>query len=187
MPFARVTSPARMPCWKSRRRKTPFCRICLIRRNPAVLEFRAHSGKRRIMKTHTRLLFYFVVVSMVAGMLLTRLSLILVGAVAPSPSTEAGAQPSGTSKETCQSCHGPFDKLVASANYQAPSGEKISPHRYVPHNATEVKAIPECSTCHEPHPVPLPANVPKGDVQWCYTTCHHKHTFQACKDCHSRL
>ncbi len=140
-----------------------------------------------MMQNRIRLLFSLVVVFIVAGILLTQLGLIPAGA-APRPSTEAGAQPGGTSKETCLSCHGPFNKLVASANHQAPSGEKISPHRYVPHNPkNEAKAIPECSNCHEPHSVALPPNVPKGHVQWCYTTCHHKHTFQACKDCHSRL
>jgi hypothetical protein len=109
------------------------------------------------------------------------------------PSQAAGAQPSGPgspqpSKEICLNCHGPFEKLVASANYLAPSGEKISPHRYVPHNAKEAKAIPDCSNCHQPHPVPPPESgvtaSSKADVQWCYTACHHKNTFQLCKDCH---
>jgi hypothetical protein len=99
----------------------------------------------------------------------------------------AGAAPAAA-KDACLNCHGPFDKLVANVNYQAPSGEKISPHRYVPHSAKEAKAIPECSNCHEPHPVPPSASnvaaLPKPDVQWCYTTCHHKNTFQLCKDCH---
>ena len=104
-----------------------------------------------------------------------------------SPSAQPSAPAPAASKEACLNCHGPFDKLVANVNYQAPSGEKITPHRYVPHSAKEAKAIPECSNCHEPHPVPPAANaaaLPKPDVQWCYTACHHKNTFQLCKDCH---
>jgi hypothetical protein len=116
-------------------------------------------------------------------MVSTSLSLPRNGVAAESPAPAAAV-----SKEACLNCHGPFDKLVANVNYQAPSGEKIAPHRYVPHTAKEAKAIPECSNCHEPHPVPPVAGgvatLPKPDVQWCYTTCHHKNTFQLCKDCH---
>jgi hypothetical protein len=93
------------------------------------------------------------------------------------------------SKEACLNCHGPFDKLAAAtAGYAAPSGEKITAHRYVPHPSKEAKAIPECSNCHQPHPAPPAAGdlaaLVKPDVQWCYTTCHHKNNFESCKDCH---
>jgi hypothetical protein len=58
----------------------------------------------------------------------------------------------------------------------------------VPHSAKDVKAIPGCSNCHEPHPVPLTAGgltaLPQPDVQWCYSACHHKNNFVPCKDCH---
>jgi len=96
--------------------------------------------------------------------------------------TTAPATAAGSSKETCLGCHGPFDKLVsASSNYTMPSGEKTSPHRYVPHNS---KDIPECNQCHKPHPVPLTSKegLPKADPQWCYT-CHHKGVLQ-CGTCH---
>jgi len=109
-------------------------------------------------------------------------------AAAASAGAQASAGASAASKEACLNCHGPFDKLAEKVNYQAPSGEKVSPHRYVPHSAREAKAIPECSNCHETHPIPPPAkgaaSLSKADVQWCYTACHHKNTFQPCKDCH---
>ena len=135
------------------------------------------------MKRDIRIAFIVVVMLATAGMVSTNLSLPRNGAAA-----ESAAPAAAVSKEACLNCHGPFDKLVANVNYQAPSGEKITPHRYVPHSAKEAKAIPECSNCHEPHPVPPVASsvaaLPKPDVQWCYTTCHHKNTFQLCKDCH---
>jgi len=109
-------------------------------------------------------------------------------ATAPPPPQTAPSSPA-VSKEVCLDCHGPFDKLAfATAGYQASSGEKGTPHRYVPHSSREGKAIPGCANCHEPHPVPPPSAglkaLPKGDVQWCYTACHHKNNFVSCKDCH---
>jgi hypothetical protein len=104
------------------------------------------------------------------------------------PSVQSSSPPAASSKSACLNCHGPFDALAANANYHAPSGEKISPHRHVPHTSTGITSIPGCDNCHAPHPVPpSPAAVaalPKPDVQWCYTACHHKNTFQLCKDCH---
>jgi hypothetical protein len=133
--------------------------------------------------------YSIVVVALVAAcMVSTSVCLLHVGAAAASPPAQPNAPAVAASKEACLNCHGPFDKLVANVNYQAPSEEKITPHRYVAHSAKEAKAIPECSNCHEPHPVPPVASgvaaLPKPDVQWCYTTCHHKNTFQLCKDCH---
>ncbi len=93
------------------------------------------------------------------------------------------------SKDTCLDCHGPYDKLVAATStYVAPSEEKITPHQYVPHASKEAKAILDCSNCHQSHPVPPTASdlaaLPKPDVQWCYTTCHHENDFTPCKKCH---
>ncbi len=92
-------------------------------------------------------------------------------------------------KGDCLDCHGPFDKLAASApSYAAPSGEKITPHRFVPHDSKEAKAIPECSNCHQPHSVPPSesdrAALRKPEVDWCYSSCHHENTFKPCKECH---
>ena len=98
------------------------------------------------------------------------------------------ATPAAASKEACLNCHGPFDKLATMpAKYVASSGEKITPHRFVPHNSKDAKAIPGCDNCHTTHPLPPTAAaiaaLPKPDVQWCYT-CHHKNNFVSCKDCH---
>lgn len=100
--------------------------------------------------------------------------------------TTTSAAPAA-SKDVCLGCHGPFEKRVGSpANYVAPSGETTSPHRYVPHDSKAAIAIPECTNCHEPHPVPptSPMVVPKADVQWCYGACHHTNTLEPCKKCH---
>ena len=115
-----------------------------------------------------------------------------VPAAAPAPaatpakttSTTAAAAPkaAASSKDTCLGCHGPFDKLTAAtADYAMPSGEKTSPHRYVPHKS---KNIPECSNCHKPHPVPLASKegLPKGETDYCYT-CHHQGGLE-CGTCH---
>ncbi len=95
-----------------------------------------------------------------------------------------------TKASECLQCHGPFDKIVkASANYVAPSGEKTSPHRHVPHDSKKDEDIPECSHCHTAHPVdPLPAkgsiDLSKVGVKWCYDACHHEKDFTSCKNCH---
>jgi len=115
-----------------------------------------------------------------------------VGAATAAPSgtpQKNASPPAAVSKEACLDCHGPFDKLAgASPKYVAPSGEKITPHRFVPHDSKEAKAIPGCDNCHKPHPLPPTATalaaLPKPDVQWCYTACHHENNFTPCKDCH---
>jgi len=90
----------------------------------------------------------------------------------------------------CLRCHRPFDRIIeASAKYVAPSGEKTSPHRYVPHDSKKEEDIPECSHCHTAHPLdPLPArgslDLSKVGVQWCYDACHHEKDLTSCKKCH---
>jgi len=89
----------------------------------------------------------------------------------------------------CLGCH-PFDKLIeATATYVAPSGEKTSPHRYVPHDSKKDEDIPECTNCHTAHPQdPLPTHgsidLSKVTVQWCYDVCHHEKNLTSCKQCH---
>jgi hypothetical protein len=103
---------------------------------------------------------------------------------------KAAAPAAGPSKSDCLNCHGPFDKIIESTgNYVAPSGEKLSPHRYVPHDSKKDDDIPECANCHTAHPLdPLPAqgsvDLSKANVQWCYATCHHAKNFTSCKQCH---
>ena len=97
----------------------------------------------------------------------------------------------GPSKTECLSCHGPFEKMTAVADkYTAPSGEKISPHRFVPHDSKKDEDVPECTNCHTAHPLdPLPAHgtvdLSKVNVKWCYETCHHEKNFTSCKQCHA--
>jgi hypothetical protein len=110
----------------------------------------------------------------------------LVGCADSRPATRAAAAPAAGD---CLDCHGPYDKLIEiSARYVAPSGEKTSPHRYVPHDSKLEKDIPECTRCHSAHPLsPLPArssmDLSKVGVEWCYT-CHHERNFTSCKECH---
>jgi len=108
-----------------------------------------------------------------------------------SPATGAAPQDSAkkddakVEKATCLACHGSFDKLTENtAQYETPSGEKTSPHRYIPH--ADKKDIPECTECHTPHPVPIEdkEKVVKANVEYCYATCHHAHNFQVCSTCH---
>ncbi len=87
--------------------------------------------------------------------------------------------------DTCLACHGPYEKLSAdTANYSGwISGEKLSPHRYFPH---DTKDIPECVFCHKPHPIPPSASDIKAMLNvkptYCYE-CHHMGQM-TCGDCH---
>lgn len=114
-------------------------------------------------------------------------STIAAATAASSEPSQPSAPTTATSKEVCLECHGPFDDLAKStAGYVTPSGEKGTPHRYVPHEKKDPGAIPECSNCHEPHPVPptSPIAVPEAGVDWCYRACHHENNFKSCKECH---
>ena len=109
-----------------------------------------------------------------------------IAAATPEPTTPATA---AVSKESCLGCHGPFDKLsAATTGYVAPSEEKGSPHRYVPHDKKEASNVPECANCHDPHPVPPTAAditaLGKPTIVWCYSTCHHESNFTPCNTCH---
>ena len=91
--------------------------------------------------------------------------------------------------DACLKCHGPFDKLrERTSKFVAPSGETISPHRYVPHDSKEASSLPQCDNCHKAHPVPPTdddlAALPKPKVEWCYEKCHHTKDFTPCKTCH---
>lgn len=106
------------------------------------------------------------------------LALLMLNGSLPAAAAEAAS-----STEECLKCHGPFDKIAAAtANYPMPSGEKTTPHRYVPHKS---KDIPECANCHKPHPLPLTskAEVPKPETDYCYK-CHHAEVLQ-CGTCHN--
>jgi predicted CXXCH cytochrome family protein len=106
-------------------------------------------------------------------------------ATAPPSKPDASAnKPNG--KDVCLECHGPFDELTAAPiTFAAENGDKINPHRYVPHNRREAKGIVDCTNCHNPHPVPLAskAGLTKANADWCYS-CHHTHDFVPCQTCH---
>jgi len=106
-------------------------------------------------------------------------------------SSSVMCQPVSSGKEdegstvVCLKCHGPFEKLAsAPPSYVAASGEKITPHRYIPH---EQKDIPDCVNCHQPHSANPTAKeiaaLPKPNVKFCFD-CHHKQNFMRCKACH---
>jgi hypothetical protein len=103
----------------------------------------------------------------------------------------AATAPAGPTKRDCLNCHGPFEKLVASSDkWVAPSGEKTSPHRYVPHDSKKDEDIPECLQCHTAHAPDAPpahgtVDLSKVKVDYCYETCHHEKNFTSCKQCHS--
>jgi len=89
-------------------------------------------------------------------------------------------------KEKCLGCHGPYEKIInATAEWKAPSGETLSPHRYVPHDNQD---IPQCTECHTQHEIPLKDKstvVKPQDVQFCFEGCHHMRNLQPCKNCHA--
>ena len=100
---------------------------------------------------------------------------------------EKAAIPSPAEKpntETCLGCHGPFEELAKwTAGYVTDQGEKVNPHVHVPHDSDK---ITPCDTCHEAHLVPLTSkgNIPKANVQYCYSACHHNNDFTPCIQCH---
>jgi len=103
------------------------------------------------------------------------------------PPSKPNTSPNKTDgKDVCLGCHGPFNDLIAAAiTFTAENGEKINPHRHVPHNRTDAKSVVDCTKCHRPHHVPLAskAGLPKANADWCYS-CHHTHDFSPCKTCH---
>ena len=129
------------------------------------------------MKKYCHLFLIVLVPALIFGTLML--------ATAAAPQDDAKKEEPKPTKETCLACHGPFDKLAeATADYETPSGEKTSPHKYIPH--VDKKDIPDCTECHTPHPVPIQdkAAVVKATVDYCYTSCHHAHNFQPCSACH---
>ena len=120
----------------------------------------------------------------IVALLLVFGTLTLLTAAASQNSTQSTENK--TVAQKCLACHGSFDKLAEkTANFKAPSGETVTPHRYVPH--AEKTDIPECTECHIPHPVPLEdkSKVVKPDnITYCFSSCHHANNLQPCKNCH---
>jgi len=102
-------------------------------------------------------------------------------------SGSVAANEDGNGSASCLQCHGPFENLASKApSFTAPSGERITPHRYIPHNE---KTIPDCLNCHQEHsenPTPTEiAALPKPTVNFCFE-CHHTETFARCNSCHGQ-
>jgi predicted CXXCH cytochrome family protein len=89
-------------------------------------------------------------------------------------------------KDVCLGGHGPFHKPAAAlTTFTEENGDKVNPHRYVPHNRADDKAVVECAKCHSPHPLPLASKpgLPEANPDWCYS-CYHTQEFFPCKNCH---
>jgi hypothetical protein len=95
----------------------------------------------------------------------------------------------GDSKDECLGCHD-YDKIADSTkDYVAPSGEKGTPHRYVPHDSKKREDIPECTKCHKAHaldPLPTKGSLDRTKIgfAYCYDRCHHEQNLTSCKQCH---
>jgi hypothetical protein len=99
---------------------------------------------------------------------------------------QPAAAQSTSAADNCLKCHGPFEKLISvSPEFVMKSGEKVKPHRYVPH---DLKEIPDCLSCHKKHSATPTkselAALPKANVQTCFS-CHHTENFTNCKSCHN--
>lgn len=139
------------------------------------------------LKTCTILVLSFFVMG---GLLFTPGSLAAGGKAAAKAAAKAKAPapaPAPKGSAACLSCHGPFEKLASAPPFfVAPSGEKINPHVYVPH---DLKEVPDCVSCHKPHSAnPTDAelaSLPKPTVTSCFE-CHHKQNFENCQKCHEK-
>jgi len=115
------------------------------------------------------------------------LCILLVASLFPIAAASQPASPTEGegAAAMCLKCHGPFEKLASQPpGFVTPGGEKVAPHRYVPHDG---KDIPDCTNCHQTHSTNPTAGeiaaLPKPNVKFCFD-CHHKENFQRCKTCH---
>ena len=138
------------------------------------------------MKGHSLARIVFVFLFLVIGAFFFVGSDTAAAAVkAAKPQPPPASEKDGNTAVACLKCHGPFEKLTsASPKFVTEKGEKVNPHRYVPH---DLKDIPECVSCHKPHSATPSAGeiaaLPKPNVKTCYE-CHHKESFASCKSCH---
>jgi hypothetical protein len=104
--------------------------------------------------------------------------------------TAAAAETPAAGAAVCLACHQWPAVMQASANYKTEDGIAVNPHTFIdtsdpkPHSTG--KGIPDCTNCHKPHPLPPPpaAQIPKGDVEYCFSACHHQRNFTPCSQCH---
>jgi predicted CXXCH cytochrome family protein len=144
--------------------------------------------RRRFMKGHHLTRVILVSLFLIIGTFFLAEAVLAAGpAKAAKPQPPPVPAKDGNASAACLKCHGPFEKLTsASPKFVTQKGEKINPHRYVPH---DLKDIPDCVSCHKPHSAAPNAKeiaaLPKPGVKTCYE-CHHKEDFASCKSCHSK-
>jgi hypothetical protein len=87
----------------------------------------------------------------------------------------------------CFSCHS-YDKIRdATAKYKASGDVTVTPHQYIPHKDKEEGDIPDCTECHQEHPIPLMDKskvVKPKNIDFCYNACHHMNNLDSCSKCH---
>ncbi len=110
--------------------------------------------------------------------------------VAPTVGPTAAASPAAAGSAVCLGCHVWADVMKKSADYTSPDGVKVNPHTFIDTSASKPhstgKGIPDCTNCHTAHPLPPPpaSQIPKGDVEYCFSACHHQRNFTPCTQCH---
>ncbi len=99
---------------------------------------------------------------------------------------EAGSAPAAGQKDACLACHGPLEKLAGADVRFKVDGGTVNPHRFVPHDSKDAADFPECTVCHQVHPMPPAKGYKdaKANVEVCYQ-CHHNYTFEPCSKCHN--
>ena len=118
-------------------------------------------------------------------------SILMLGALAAAAiALEIPQRPIETKDvaKKCLACHKSYEKIQeATAKYKTPSGETVTPHQYIPHGDKEKGRIPDCTECHQEHPIPLEDKskvvMPKG-IDFCYNACHHMNNLDSCYKCH---
>jgi len=130
------------------------------------------------MKKTTQLLFMLSASALLLGML----AAVSVALEVPQKTIET----KGVAKK-CFPCHD-YEKIRKdTAKYKTSSGETATPHQYIPHKDKENGVVPDCTECHQAHPMPLTDKSkvvkPKG-IDFCYTACHHMNNLDNCNKCH---
>lgn len=97
--------------------------------------------------------------------------------------------------QACLACHGGSLEALAdkTKDYKDEWGDPVNPHVYIDRSAKNPhqgkKILPECTKCHEAHPVPPKPGmkVKTADVSYCFG-CHHMETFEPCGQagCHDK-
>lgn len=101
--------------------------------------------------------------------------------LSPAPEVQAAET---MKPEQCLMCHGgSFDALrEQTKNWKDEFGSPVQPHQYLDPNAANphagAKVVPECTGCHQAHPIPVPKDFKPepASLSMCYG-CHHMENF----------